>query len=239
MGSKEVGVSRAVPSLMGLWTLALCAIVITANAGEKFPGQTPDRGVIKTQQKVDELVERGKYDRALFIYRHELAPLGDKYAQYMIGFMHLAGKGVTEDVSAAAAWYRLAAERNQETFVNEHAKLWSLLNDAQKSRADEVYVSLRGELGDAALIANLVEQDLQNLSGRIRENPFSQDTVSRSNFDRQETAHERTIKQIRARMAYLEEKLESDSAVIEIERQRFRELEARVEREIEEFESSR
>ena len=231
--------SRAGALLMGLATLALCVIGITANAGEKFPGQTPDRGVIRTQQKVDELVERGKYDRAMFIYRHELAPLGDKYAQYMIGFMHLAGKGVAEDVATAAAWYRLAAERNQETFVNEYAKLWTLLSDAQKDRADKIYVSLRGELGDAALIANLVEQDLQNLSGRIRENPFSQDTVSRSNFDRQDSAHERTIKQIRARMAYLEEKLESDTAVIEIERRRFSGLEARVEREIEEFEASR
>ena len=175
----------------------------------------------------------------MLIYRHELAPLGDKYAQYMIGFMHLAGKGVEEDISAAAAWYRLAAEREQETFVNEYAKLWSLLNDGQKRRADEIYIGLRSELGDAALIAKLIEADLQSLSSRIRENPFSQDTVSRSNFDRQESVNERTVKQIRTRMDYLEQKLESDPAVVEIERQRFSELAARVEQEIEEFEASR
>ena len=40
-------------------------------------------------------------------------------------------------------------------------------------------------------------------------------------------------------MTYLEEKLESDAGVIEIEQQRFAELEARVEREIAEFEASR
>ena len=222
-----------------LLLLSCCFVAITAIAGEKFPGQVPDRSVIKTQEKVDSLVERGKYERALIIYRHELAPLGDKYAQYMIGFMHLAGKGVDEDVATAAAWYRLAAERQQQTFVNEHAKLWSLLNNAQQQRADQIYVDLRTELGDAALIANLIEGDLQALGNRIRENPFSQDTVSRSNFDRQETINERMVNQIRARMDYLQAKLETDPAVIEVERQRLKQLEARVEREIEAFEASR
>ena len=40
------------------------------------------------------------------------------------------------------------------------------------------------------------------------------------------------MKQIRARMAYLEEKLGSDLRVIELERQRYKDLAALVEREI-------
>lgn len=239
MGSEERGVTTARAGVMQLLLLACCLVAVTALAGEKFPGQAPDRSIIKTQEKVDSLVERGRYERALFIYRHELAPLGDKYAQYMIGFMHLAGKGVEEDVATAAAWYRLAAERQQQTFVNEYAKLWSLLDDTQQRRADEIYIELRSELGDAALIANLIEDDLQDLSGRIRENPFSQDSLSRSNFDRQETLNERLVKQIRDRMAYLAAKLETDAAATAIEKRRFEELEARVEREIAEFEASR
>ncbi len=53
------------------------------------------------QRKVDQLFERGDYERAYFIYRNELAPAGDKYAQYMVGFMHLTGMGIDEDPVAA------------------------------------------------------------------------------------------------------------------------------------------
>jgi len=236
MGSGEVGVTRAKVQLL---VLSLCLPVVTAYAGEGFPGQAPDREIIRTQEKVDSLVERGKYDRAMFIYRHELAPLGDKYAQYMIGFMYLAGKGVEADPAIAAAWYRLAAERTQETYVNEHAKLYSLLDDGQRRRADGVYQKLRSELGDTAFLAKLVEADLQILRGRIKEIPFSQDTISRSNFARRQTLDEQTVKQIRSRMAYLEEKLQTDAGVSAIERQRFQDLAARAESAIEEFESSR
>ena len=38
----------------------------------------------------------------MFIYREELAPLGDKYAQYMIGYMHEHGKGVDKDPAVAS-----------------------------------------------------------------------------------------------------------------------------------------
>lgn len=217
-----------------LWLLGVTAI---AEAG--FPGRAPDRDIIKTQEKADSLVERGRYDRAMFIYRHELAPVGDKYAQYMIGFMYLAGKGVEADPAVAAAWYRLAAEREQDTFVNEHAKLFSLLTEDQRRRADGIYEELRSELGDAALIVKLVDDDLQSLRNRIKENPFSQDTISRSNFDRQQTLNDQIVKQIRSRLAYLEEKLQTDAAVIAVERQRIEELAARAEREIAEFEASR
>ena len=225
--------------LFQLLALSVCVIGTTAIAGDGFPGRAPDRDIIKTQEKADSLVERGKYDRAMFIYRHELAPLGDKYAQYMIGFMYLAGKGVEADPAVAAAWYRLAAEREQETFVNEHAKLFSLLDDEQRRRADGAYVELRSELGDAALVEKLVEDDLESLRGRIKGNPFSQDAVSRSNFERQETQNERTVQQIRARITYLEEKLQSDASVIDVERQRFQDLAARAEQEIEAFQASR
>ena len=232
MDSREVGVTMARILSASLSALVCCGFAIVANAGEKFPGRAPDRDTIDTQQRVDKLVERGKYERAMLIYRHELAPLGDKYAQYMIGFLYLAGKGVDEDVVTAVAWYRLAAERHQETFVNEHDELWSHLDDEQKRRADEVYVALRGELGDAALIERLVKEDLARLDSRSRETPFAETSVSRSNFDRPEAINNWTVKQIRARMAYLEEKLGSDLRVIELERQRYKDLAALVEREI-------
>lgn len=218
---------------------AFLAAATVAMAAESFPGQAPDRQTIKTQEKVDSLFERGKYERALFIYRQELAPLGDKYAQYMIGYMHLAGKGVDSDVATAAAWYRLAAERKQDTFVREHEKLTSLLSVEQRTRANEIYVTLRTELGDAALIVRLVEDDLVSLSGRVMGSTFSQDSVSRSNFDRQSSINEQTAKRIHARMSYLEQMLESDEVAVESEQQRFADLQVRVQRELSEFEASR
>ena len=52
------------------------------------------------------------------IYRNDLAPIGDKYAQYMLGYMSLSGLGVEQDPVLASAWYRLAAERGEpEEFV--------------------------------------------------------------------------------------------------------------------------
>jgi len=208
-----------------------------AIAAESFPGPVPDRQTIKTQEKADSLFERGKYKRALFIYRQELAPLGDKFAQYMIGYMHLADKGVDSDPATAAAWYRLAAEREQDAFVREHDKLSSLLSVEQRARANEIYVTLRGELGDAALIVRLVEDDLEVLRNRSKDDPFSQDAASRSNFDHQSSINEQAARRIRARMNYLAEKLVSDDSIVETERHHYAELQLRVQRELGEFEA--
>lgn len=127
---------------------------------DDFPGGKPDRGIIKTQQKVDRLFEKGNYERAFFIYRHELAPLGDKYAQYMVGYMFLAGKGVEVDLAAASAWYRLSAERGESHFVGASNELLQALPPAQREQANFAYFELRKELSDVMLVANLIEKDL-------------------------------------------------------------------------------
>lgn len=43
------------------------------------------------QEKAEDLFDRGEYERAHFIYRRDLAPIGDKYAQYMLGWMYAEG----------------------------------------------------------------------------------------------------------------------------------------------------
>ncbi|MGI9201000.1 MAG: hypothetical protein ACR2QL_08085, partial [Woeseiaceae bacterium] len=95
-----------------LYQLLIATMFMMASVGyalaDDFPGSKPDRRIIKTQQKVDSLFEKGDYDRAYFIYRQELAPLGDKYAQYMVGYMTIVGKGTAQDFIAGSAWYRLA-----------------------------------------------------------------------------------------------------------------------------------
>ena len=53
--------------------------------------------------------QRGDFATAL----KELQPFAERGhtdAQYYIGFMYHAGKGVTQDLSEAARWYRMAAE---------------------------------------------------------------------------------------------------------------------------------
>ena len=90
--------------------LGLALLVIPSLAAEQtdggFPNVPTSMETLRVQQKAEALFERGNYERAYFIYRNELAPIGDKYAQYMLGYMHLTGKGATEDRVAATAWYR-------------------------------------------------------------------------------------------------------------------------------------
>ena len=72
----------------GLLAGLLCVTAFAQNY-KPFPGDTPDQRTLRVQERVEELYEAGDFDRALLIYRDDLAPLGDKYAQYMVGFMHL------------------------------------------------------------------------------------------------------------------------------------------------------
>ena len=84
-------IARRIVTLKLVLLVALSATSLHAIASDDFPGRAPDRRTLKTQEIVDVLFEKGEYERALFIYHKELAPLGDKYAQYMVGYMHLAG----------------------------------------------------------------------------------------------------------------------------------------------------
>ena len=166
-----------------------------AFAGERFPGYEPDRKALDTQQKVDQLFDRGAYERAIVIYRDELAPLGDKYAQYMVGYMYLTGKGVDEDPAVALAWYRLSAERGHESFVAVYDQLSGALNPEQRQRAGDAYAQLAESLGDAAIVRRLVEKDI----GQLRR--ASAPAVSLSlQAGRPERLDKATVKQIRIRL---------------------------------------
>jgi TPR repeat protein len=56
-----------------------------------------DSKTLSVQAKAEELFEREDYRRAHIIYLKDLAPIGDKYAQYMLGFMTASGLGVEQD----------------------------------------------------------------------------------------------------------------------------------------------
>ncbi len=132
-----------------------------------YPAGPIDSKTQRTQSKAETLYVRGDYTRALFIYEKELAVKGDKYAQYMTGYMHLMGQGVPADPVAASAWYRLASERNSPEFIAVRDQLLRTMNDGQRARSDELYVALRKELSDVVLIMNLLLADLKRLDERL------------------------------------------------------------------------
>lgn len=146
-----------------LMTLALFASTTAIAQWSEFPTGDVDSHTIRVQAKVESLYERGDYKRAHFIYSNELARQGDKYAQYMTGYMHLMGQGVEEDAVMASAWYRIAAERRAPEFMTVRDQVLRTLTDEQRARSDELYLQLRGEYSDLAIIMGLLVEDLANL----------------------------------------------------------------------------
>ena len=69
--------------IAGLLAVFFCAPV-QAQSYTPFPGVSQDERTLRMQERVEELYAAGDFERALLIYRKDLAPLGDKYAQYMV-----------------------------------------------------------------------------------------------------------------------------------------------------------
>lgn len=147
--------------------LALAVCLLVTDAAAQTTGSIPilpvDAKTLRVQNQAEEVYERTDYDRAFFIYRNELAPIGDKYGQYMVGFMYLTGKGVEEDRVMASAWYRLAAERGMEEFVRVSNQVMASLDDEQRALSDREYIDLRLEYSDLALLAGAIRQDYEVL----------------------------------------------------------------------------
>jgi len=147
-----------------LWSFAVSVAV--AEKPESFPGNLVDSRTYRIQEKVDQLFEQREYERALFIYKNELAPLGDKYAQYMVGYMYLTGTGVAEDPVIASAWYRLAAERSNSLFVAVRDQLVGDLSEFDKGRSDELYLQLRQQYSDVVILLGLIREDIDAIASR-------------------------------------------------------------------------
>ncbi len=136
-------------------SLVLCILAPDTAAAQSSRGISagvPDPKVLNLHQKVDDLFKQGEVGRAYFIYRNELVPLGDKYAQYMVGYMHLTGLAVDQDRVAASAWYRLAAERGTPEFVALRDRLLGELTDEQRRDSDRLYRELHVKYCDLAIL---------------------------------------------------------------------------------------
>jgi len=122
-----------------------------------------DQKTMRVQAQAEEVYERTDYKRAFRIYLRDLAPIGDKYAQYMVGFMYLTGKGVEEDRVMGSVWYRLAAERDIKEFVRVRDQVMVSLDDAQRVESDRLFIEFRKKYGDLALLTKAVREDYDKL----------------------------------------------------------------------------
>ena len=146
--------------------MALAVTPVLAQQSGPFPGSPVDRATMRLGERVEELFDNGEYERAFFIYRNELAPIGDKYAQYMVGFMYETGTWVQEDPVQASAWYRLAAERGSKEFEDVRDAMMNSLTSTAQGRSDEVYLQLRREYSDVVILLRLIEEDMEAMTAR-------------------------------------------------------------------------
>ncbi len=143
-----------------------CCVSAAAQNYKPFPGQGIDQPTLRMQERVEQLYTSGDYDRALLIYEKELAPLGDKYAQYMVGYMHLNAQGVPQDRVEALAWYQLAAERGEPALKRVQDELRAQLSDVEIGRARQIFLDLWKRIGDRKLIMELIRRDMDTLRER-------------------------------------------------------------------------
>ncbi len=128
-----------------------------------FSGNDLNPHMLRIQSKAESLYKRGSWERAHFIYVHELAPIGDKYAQYMAGYMCQWGHGVEKDSVMASAWYRIAAERDSPEFVELRDEMLESLSQDERERSDIEYVALRQRFSDLVVVTNLLNEEFDEL----------------------------------------------------------------------------
>lgn len=162
--------ATANPVRLALVGVALALLALPLAAREPFPGSAPSSRTAKIQARAERLYQEGEYERAFRIWRNDLVEIGDKYAQYMVGYMYLAGEGVERDIPAAYAWYRLAAERGHEPLVDAMRDLETRLSPAEREAGDAAYGRLVNEYGDRRLVRRLIRLDelrLKKRTGRV------------------------------------------------------------------------
>lgn len=226
--------------IVTFYTALSLLLLATTNAlsADAFPGRGTNDELIKTQQKADALFEKGDYDRAMLIYRKDLAPLGDKFAQYMTGYMYYSGRGVEEDAVTAYAWYRLAAERSEESFVKSRDALASLLSEEQRLESDSIYLELRKKIGDMALVRVLINNDINFLMARYGSDPFIAQALERSNPNRKDEDYQEASDRLGARLDHFQDLIAADSTATEDERDKAAKLITKGRREIGSYKAS-
>ena len=149
---------------------ATAAAQVEMDAQLNFPsgigevGEPPKKNIIRSQRKAEKAYSEGRYRDAFWYYRKDLAPVGDKYAQYMVGYMMENGLGTDVDKEGAAAWYLLAAERGHEEIVKVSLDYQSAMSPGELADVKARTASLKDQMGDRALIERLIRRDVDRLN---------------------------------------------------------------------------
>jgi TPR repeat protein len=194
-----------------LSVLACLSATSFAQRSSELSADFPDSRIMAVQAKVEKLFDAGEYERAFFIYRNELSPLGDKYAHYMVGFMYHTGLGVEHDPVAAAAWYQLSAERDTREFVVVRDRYLHLIDEDDAAEARAQYRELRLKYSDLAVLLSSIKRNVKELESRTGSRIRSQAssvTVIENSSSRSSTGpdyYEDIRKKLEARMMLLKE----------------------------------
>jgi len=198
----------ATPLLLGL------AAAASADSFSHFPGAVADQRTHKAQEQVEELYQAGEYERSLIIYQKDLAPIGDKNAQYMVGYMYLHGQGVPKNRPAALAWYRVAAERRDPAIMQARDALFHTMSQEEVVESNRIFVKLWREIGDNSLVLDLIRQDLETLKSRTgsripnsNSSPITIVDVRRGESSG-DAFYDRVRKRIEMRMQFLDSNVE-------------------------------
>jgi len=148
--------------ISGLLASLLCEHAYSQSY-KPFPGDTVDQRTRSMQERVEAVYVAGDYERALLIYEKELAPIGDKYAQYMVGYMHLNAEGTPQDKANALAWFRLAAERGEPLLSQVRDELLLEMTPGEVAVSDRIFLELWKSMGDRALLMELIRRDMRTL----------------------------------------------------------------------------
>lgn len=221
----------------GLLVAFLCAAAY-AQTVKHFPGDAPDQRTLRTQERVEELYNAGDFERALLIYRKELAPLGDKYAQYMVGYMHLHAQGTERNKAAALAWYRLAAERGEPVLARARNELVAAMTPSEMLAADRIFVNLWHSIGDTRLVMDLIRKDMNILKARTGTRipgaaGSGAETIYRSSGEVENPNFYRDVRvRLETRLNYLETKVEIEDIAVLGDYEEVRSLEEQVKQEL-------
>jgi hypothetical protein len=217
---------------------ALCCAGVMAQDYKPFPGVSADQRTLGTQKRVDELYDAGNFERALFIYEQELAPRGDKYAQYMVGYMYLNGEGAPQDKVRALAWYRLSAERGTDILIQARDELAATMTQEEIDASNRIFVNLLKEIGDTTLIMVLIQRDMNTLKGRtgthiVGSRISSPVRIIRPSGIPEEPNYYRNVRlRLEARLNYLETKVEISDLAVDSDDEEIRRFEEQIKSEL-------
>jgi tetratricopeptide (TPR) repeat protein len=76
-----------------------------------------------------------------------------KPAQFNLGVMYARGQGVAADLPRAMAWMALAAERNDQEYVDAKEVVYSMLSKEQFEQANALWRELKKTYGDDVAMA--------------------------------------------------------------------------------------